>query len=301
MTEYHILNLGAGVQSTTEYIRSVRGESVQYDYAIFADTGEEPGAEHRRLGLPDPPPSESVYAHLDWLKSVNGPPILVHSIGRLGDDLEYGQNSTGQRFASTPAFTTANEGVDIGRTRRQCSKEYKTEVIEKAIRTEILHLLPRKRIPKDVVLHQYFGISLDERSRATRIWERFNVTGEKNPKHWKCHFPLLEAAWTRANCLSYLEKHCPHQVPRSACTFCPFHDDAEWLKLKEKGGPDWQRLVHIDRSLRTTGTAANRLTDQVMYLHRTCRPIDEIDFKPKENVKEKQLGFAYECEGVCGV
>jgi hypothetical protein len=80
---------------------------IKLDAAIFADTGEEP---------------EAVYRHLEWLQSLNGPPILVRSVGRLGDDLVNGRNSTGGRFASIPAFTTKDEGGTVGITRRQCSK-----------------------------------------------------------------------------------------------------------------------------------------------------------------------------------
>src|SRR5437660_1604308 len=77
-TEYHILNLGAGVQSTTLYLMSMRGEAPKFECAIFADTGEE---------------SEATYAHLSWLESLKGPPILRRSIGKLGDHLMVGQNS----------------------------------------------------------------------------------------------------------------------------------------------------------------------------------------------------------------
>jgi len=40
---------------------------------------------------------------------------------------------------------------------------------------------------------------------------------------------------------------------------------------------------------------------QTMYVHRSCKPIDEVDFHPKINPKELQLGFDVECFGVCGV
>ena len=104
---HRILNLGAGVQSTTVYLMYVRGEiQPGIECAIFADTGEEPA---------------SVYAHLEWLKSLGGPPIIVRSIGRLGDDLVLGRNSTGGRFASIPAFTAAVEGSKAGMVRRQCT------------------------------------------------------------------------------------------------------------------------------------------------------------------------------------
>jgi len=80
--EHHILNLGAGVQSTALYLMFANGNiKPQIECAIFADTQDEPGAEQRRLGLPYP--EGSVYSHLDWLKSLNGPPIWIRSIGQL--------------------------------------------------------------------------------------------------------------------------------------------------------------------------------------------------------------------------
>lgn len=285
MTEYHVLNLGAGVQSTTLYLMSMEGQAPKFDVAIFADTGEEP---------------QAVYRHLEWMQSLNGPPILVRSAGsRLGEDLLYGQAKGAHkaRFAAIPAFTMGADG-ESGRTKRECSKEYKTEVIERSIRRDVIGLKPKQRLPKAVTVHQYFGISLDEQSRASRIWERFHVTGESR---YIPHFPLIDRMMTRANCLDWLEGRVPHEVPRSACVFCPFHSDAEWQRIKDRGGEDWRRAVEIDHVLRTTGAVANRDMRQSMYVHRTCKPIDEIDFRPRVNPKELQLGFGVECEGVCGV
>jgi hypothetical protein len=49
----HVLNLGAGVQSTTSYLMYLLGKiEPRIECAIFADTGEEPAA---------------IYRHLDWL------------------------------------------------------------------------------------------------------------------------------------------------------------------------------------------------------------------------------------------
>lgn len=295
MTERHILNLGAGVQSTTLYLMSIAGGCVRFEAAIFADTGEE---------------SEATYKHLEWLKSLNGPPIMVRSIGKLGDHLLVGQNSIGHHFAAIPAFTTTSDtpsSTDVAVARRQCSKEYKVEVIERCIRREILGLRPRQRIPKDHGIVQHFGISLDEAGRATRLWERHHIgtrTEGKNGKICvvKAPFPprfiLIERQMTRANCHEYLDSRVPHETPRSACVFCPFKTDEEWSKTK---GGDWDRAVQVDVGLRTTGAVANRDTRQTMYLHRSCQPLTQIEFHPRRNPKDLQLGFGYECEGVCGV
>ena len=283
----HILNLGAGVQSTTLYLLSMEGRIQQFDYAIFADTQDETAA---------------TYAHLEWLKSLNGPPILVRTRGCLSADLARGKNSSGQRFATIPAYTSAHEGGDEGQTRRQCTREYKIEVIERTIRREVLGLAPRKRVPKDVNVHQYIGISWDERSWAADIEFRRFMKNGKPRRGWAVGFPLLtingemQVGWTRHYCeTEYLPSRVPHRVPRSACKQCPFHSDKEWQALKEQ--PDeWSQIVQIDQRLREPGRIVNRGLDQKLYLHRDCRPIDQIDFS-----NEDQLGFAMECEGGCGL
>ena len=300
MTELHVLNLGAGVQSTTLYLLSQQGLIQKFDAAIFADTQDEPGAEERRRGLPDPP--ESVYAHLDWLDTQNGAPILRRTRGCLSSDLIREENSTDQRSASIPAFTAGTEGQkDPGQVRRQCTKEYKIEVIERTIRRELLGLKPGRTVPKGVVVHQYIGISWDERSRAFDIQRRFlNKHGQEKPR-WKVRFPLLTLngpnvpGWTRQDCERYLEIHVPHKVYGSSCIHCPYHDDDEWrrvLAMPASGA----RLIQIDTALRTPGVIANRNLDEKLYLHRTCRPINKVEFK-----HERQLGFALECEGGCGL
>jgi hypothetical protein len=281
--EYHILNLGAGVQSTTLYLMSMAGEIQKFDVAIFADTQEEP---------------QGVYKHLEWLKSLDGPPILVRTAGKLGDDLIIGQNTTHHRFLSIPCYTKELGTGAEGMGRRQCSHEYKVRVIDRAVRHEVLGLKPGSRIPKNTNVYQYFGISWDERSRASRIWERFHIdySTRLQPR-----FPLVDRQWTRANCLDYLAGKVPHSVPKSACVFCPFRDDAGWQQMKDEAGPDWNRAVEIDIALRVEGCAAARRMRSTLYVHETCQPLTQVEFRPRTNPKELQLGFGVECEGVCGV
>jgi hypothetical protein len=37
-----------------------------------------------------------------------------------------------------------------------------------------------------------------------------------------------------------------------------------------------------------------------LYLHRSCKPLDEVEFNKKENDKQLDM-FNNECEGMCGV
>lgn len=50
MSEHHILNLGAGVQSTALYLFSREPDAkFWFDLAIFADTGEESASVYHHL------------------------------------------------------------------------------------------------------------------------------------------------------------------------------------------------------------------------------------------------------------
>ncbi len=292
MREYHVLNLGAGVQSTALYLMSREPDAkFRFDVAIFADTQEEPLA---------------VRDHLAYLQSLGDPPIWVRTAGKLGDDLMHGRNSTGQRFASIPAFTAEDHLVrpggcgnrpqpapKYGIIRRQCTNEYKIRVVEKAIRRELVGLEPRQRMPRDVLVRQYFGITTDEAGRAERAKRRFAEIKWAEPV-----YPFIEMGWSRQDCVNWLEGRLPHPVPRSACVFCPYRSNREWLHLKETDPAGWARAVEIDNALRREGTVANRRMQQKLYLHRSCVPLEMVDlgkahtlFRPMTN----------ECQGMCGV
>jgi hypothetical protein len=276
-SEHHILNLGAGVQSTTLFLLIREGviKLPESTVAVFADTQEEPAA---------------VYKHLEWLKSLEWPTILVRTAGKLGDDLVHGRNTTGGRFAAIPAFTT--DGASEGMTRRQCTKEYKTEVIGKTIRREVVGLAHGRAIDRQTEVHQYIGISRDEARRSVGV--KANIESRRG---WLAHFPLMDLGWTRADCLRWLSDKVPHQVPRSACVFCPFHSDEEWLRIKRDDPAGWARAVEVDTALRTTGSVANRDMRQTMYLHRRRIPLVEVNL----NENQHSFGFTMECEGMCGV
>jgi hypothetical protein len=281
-SEFHILNLGAGVQSTALYLMFLRGDLQlpPIDFAIFADTMGEP---------------RSVYRHLEWMKSLNGPPILVRSKGKLSEHLLKGQNSTGRRFASIPAYTLRPDGT-AGKVRRQCSMEYKIEVIQRTIRRDICKAEPL-RTPKGVIVHQYIGISLDEAGRAERIKRA------PRAKYLKVHFPLIDLFMSRANCLTYLADKVPHETPRSACTFCPFHSDYEWDLQKRTDPEAWAESVELDRALRVPGNVVNRKLDQQLFLHRSCVSLDlvQLDTRPDPRKAQLAINFSAECLGVCGV
>lgn len=291
MKELHILNLGAGVQSTALYLMSLRRDEPDlipvFDYAIFADTQEEPKA---------------VYDHLAWLKSLGGPPILEGTAGKLGDDIVHGYSrsrpgKTAVGFKQIPAFQSSVPGVLEGKASRHCTAHYKIGVVDRVIRQQVLGLNRGERFPSDVLVHQYFGLSHDEPKRIVKVQDRF--AGSTNSA---AHFPLWDLRWDRADCRSYLEEVEPsRRVPRSACTFCPFHSNAEWRRVRDGDPEGWARSVEIDRALRNGAACAVGL-DTSLYLHRSCLPLDQAPIdEPESGYDQHVFGFAAECEGMCGV
>lgn len=304
MKTHHILNLGAGVQSTALALMSHRGgfEGVpKFDCAIFADTGDEPS---------------DVYRHLEWLirEVQDSFPVIVRRKERsLSENLVKGVNSWSNRFVSIPCFTAKvrTETVTIGdqektveftepggMTRRQCTKEFKIDVVEASIRRDVLGLQPRERWPSDEEVHQYFGLSFDEGRRVVRVRARMIADGRSVP-----HFPLFDMQFTRADCLAWLRRYgMPHETPRSACVFCPYKSDQEWLRLKTGDPEGWAKAVQIDRAIRTADAACARGLNEKLFLHRSCAPLETVELeKPQSATQQYFTGFAQECEGMCGL
>lgn len=276
-----ILNLGAGVQSTTLALMAKTGKIDSFDYAIFADTQAEP---------------KSVYNHLDWLIKELPFPVLICSRGDLRNNLRQGLNADGGRFISIPAFT-GSQGKNQGITRRQCTHEYKIQPIEQTIRRELLNLKARERIPKTVQITHVMGLSADEPGRIAKVKARHAAN------RWRIEFPLADMEMTRKDCETWLENYgIPHKTPRSACTFCPYRSDAEWKRMKDEDPESFADAVQLDIDIRDKAMRAANCFDDLMWIHRSCTPLGEVDFDKWKDAKgQSYFGFSNECEGMCGV
>ena len=266
-----VLSLGAGVQSSTLALMAAKGEVTPMpDVAVFADTGYEPKA---------------VYAWLDWLEKQLPFPVAKVTRGNLRDDQIKTRVREKNRAAALPYFTLDKETNQIGMLQRQCMAEYKIQPVTKYIRQEILGLKYRQRAPKEHVIDLWYGISYDEMQRMkvpfVEPWRR-NV------------YPLIEKEMRRGQCLEWMEKNNYPKPPRSACICCPFHNEQEWINIKEGPADEWADVVEFDKAIRKLGGVKGDL-----FLHRSCKPLDEVDFFTLENAG--QMSLLDECEGYCGV
>lgn len=273
MIQRRVLSLGAGVQSSTLLLKSIRGELPRLDAAIFADTRYEPAA---------------VYAHLDWLDAMAraaGIPLYRVSKGDLRENTLSKQvagrnHEDAERWASMPFFV--NTGDERGMVRRQCTKEYKLEPIRKKVR-ELCGLVPGEAAGSEVHVEQWVGISADE-LRRVRMSRDYWIT---------LRYPLifdLWPAWNRADCVAWLKREYPdHPVPRSACIACPFHSNAEWRAMRDCDPESWREACDFDRAVRYMAGMRG-----AVYLHRSLRPLDAA---PIDDVDPGQ-GSLFAC-GVC--
>lgn len=290
--EVIVLSLGAGVQSSALLLICDREparvgaalgiEDFRCDLAVFADTQDEP---------------QSVYDWLPKLESVvKTVPIIKTTRGSIMEDNLHGENfGRPPWFITTPVadfrdaagndVTLGDPQTTKGMLRRQCTERYKVRAITAAVRAH-LGIRPGQRWNRHVT--RLLGISTDE-------------AGRMKPSHekWATNvYPLIELGMSRQDCIAYVEATGLGTPPRSACIHCPFHSDAEWIRLRDHEPADWARAVEFDHALRS-GCLAR--TDKPLvgtpYLHAQRVPLDQVKFKD-DGVES---GGENECGGNCFV
>lgn len=288
-----LLSLGAGVQSTAIWRMSLHGELPKLDGAIFADTWWEPRA---------------VYEHLKILRQEaidHGVPLYIVSAGDMRDHV-MDSIKTGKRVSSPPFFTMMENGKSAI-INRSCTGDFKIDPIQRKVK-ELMGHVKGSRLPKDIRVEQWIGISGDEiqrMKRSTDPWMRFWHPLIELP--WTddhSHAPMREWSLTREDCQKWLVAHGYPPAPRSACIGCPFHSNAEWRDLRANDPEAFEDACQFDDGLRENGGyACDKLIHgmkNAVYLHRSLKPlriapIDEGD--PRQGL----FDFGSECAGVCGV
>lgn len=275
-TPFNFLSLGAGVQSSALALMAAHGEVVPVPTAaIFADVGAEP---------------ESVYRWLDELERLiqeapNPFPVIRVKHGNLERDaLQVRTSKSGKKYfkVSIPFFTEDEIG-NSGPTPRQCTQDYKINPIRKEMRK----LAGIKRGQKEITATSWIGISLDEIERM-----------KDSRDLWCVHrWPLIEKRMTRLECLAWMQRRGYPMPPRSACYFCPYHSNSEWLRMEREEphelekAQEWERrLIKKAEDVELRGGA---------FLHRKMQPLGTRPFSANEG--QGTFDFRSECFGMCGV
>ena len=184
-----------------------------------------------------------------------------------------------------PAFALNKNGTK-GIVSRKCTADFKVRPLTKKVR----ELAKIKRGQKEVTVTQWIGISFDELQRMK----------ESRDPWTQMRWPLIEKRMTRRECLEWMEANGYPEPPRSACTFCPFHSDYEWRRLRDEDPSDMAHAIQFERDMQ-----AAALKDEAMksipFLHSSLKPLSEVDFSTDIERGQGAFDFNAECAGMCGV
>lgn len=189
------------------------------------------------------------------------------------------------RMDARPPFFTLNGGM----LRRQCTQDFKILPIQRKVR-ELMGLRPRQRGPKVPAVEQWIGISADEawRMKPSRL------------PYVVHRWPLVELGMRREGCIEWCVSHGHPRPPKSACTFCPYHDDAQWRDMKDNDPASFADALLVDETIRPGVPGPKRPKDEAWFLHSDRIPLRDVDLSTAEDRGQLNL-FNNECEGMCGV
>lgn len=254
-----VFSSGGGTQSACIAALIVQGKLPRPDFTVIADTGRETGR---------------VW---DYNENVITPAlralgIEVHRVS--AEDYGYAGNNLFNKKGTLliPAFT--NVGPKPGKLSNFCTTYWKIEVVD--------NFLSRKHGIKRSDYRKWIGFSMDEGSRVSRM-----MLG-KEYAAGLIRFPLVhDFPLRRDQAIQYVEQTGWPMPPRSACYMCPNHTDAEWRTSKEIDPDEFAESVKIDKEI--------RLHDPHAFLHKSCVPLDEVNFTTEDNMSTGARCNSGEC------
>ena len=230
-----VLSFGAGMQSTALALMSCENAmNVKlnphplvpiYDAVIFCDLGFEPPWVHEQMEFTRRACESAGIS----FKVLDAP---------LYDD--FMRNFGERRTISIPWWTLRDDGHK-SKMPRNCTLDYKVNLISKYVRWELLGYRKHQRLrPEDMKTHEmHMGFSLEEKHRCKE---------SPNPMFIN-RFPLVEMGMERADNYAYIRDVWGLETKASACNFCPFHRNYFFKYLKENEPVTYEKLEGVDRLL----------------------------------------------------
>jgi hypothetical protein len=142
-----------------------------------------------------------------------------------------------------------------------------------------------------MVVNQYLGISYDEIFRM-KTFEKAS---------YRFHYPLVEQKITRMDCFKWMQERQYPKPAKSACVYCPYHDNKFWKEMRDERPDEWKQCVDFDKKVRTAGPALGLSRAKELYIHSSRVPLDKVDLDKGSDQPDLFGDMADECEGMCGV
>lgn len=254
-----ILSFGAGMQSTALALMSCENAVAAepsfplvpvYDIVVFCDLGLEPPWVHHQMEFTRRA-CEKAGIRFEVLEA----PLYT----------DFMENFGVRRTISIPWWTLRGDGHK-SKMPRNCTIDYKIELISKFIRWDVLGYRKGQRLrPEDVKAHEmHMGFSAEEANRC-----------KENPnKLFVNHFPLVEMGLTRADNYAYIKDVWGLETKASACAFCPFHRNYFFQYLKEQEPRLYAKVVEVDELLRDK--TPKPPMDSDLFISRSRKRLEEL-------------------------
>lgn len=230
-----ILSCGAGMQSTALALMACEkamGNSglypaiPVYGAIIFCDLGLEPVWVKRQV---------------DFIRRACEKAGIAFYILDTPLYQDFLRNFGQRRTVSIPWWTLMEDGHK-SRMPRNCTIDYKVEMIAKFIRWKLLGYKKGQRLwPADIKAHElHIGFSVEEKRRC-----------KENPNQLFVNkFPLVEMGLTRADNYKYILEKWGLDTKASACAFCPFHRNYFYQYVRRHEPETYAAIVGVDNLLR---------------------------------------------------
>ena len=253
----HVTSCGMGTQSST-YLLMCEVEGFRpIDYAVFADTGDEPCHGGSVGG--------GVYGWADWLEGqiTKFPIYRVRKLISLGDSLiQMAKAKQDQSYAyvkgsgpTIPFFGEDEFGNDI-KLKQTCTADWKASVLDSFNKNKM------KELGADKVI-VYKGITTDEA-------HRMKPAPEKERSWLEFKYPFVENGISRDDCLAWMDKHKFPRPPKSACVFCPHINPKRLSQVHPK---DLAKAAEIERIINKGLKGADGTN---FYITKFKKPITEV-------------------------
>ncbi|MEG1256882.1 hypothetical protein [Clostridium sp.] len=268
-----ILSCGAGMQSTAlalmscekkKYGDDIYPEVPIYDAILFCDLGEEPRWVY-----------DQVYFIQCACEDVGIPFYVLES----NLHSHYVENFGKARVVSIP-FWTIDESGKKGKMMRNCTLDYKINVMQKFIRSNLLGYKKGQHTrSEDLKAHEmHLGFSVEEKHRC-----------KDNPhKMFVNKFLLCDMNLERKDNYAYIKDVWGLETKASACTFCPFHRNYFFKHLKANYQEEYIKLIEFD-DLLEIGQPNTKIRSK-LYISRSrkrIKDLNEDDFNDKETFDYK--------------
>jgi hypothetical protein len=262
-----VLNWGLGQDSTTIALLAEHGEIPPFDAIIWADTQQEP---------------QEVYETIEWVMPLLTPPVYRVTAGDLGAAIlsssMYDSDKTRWTIGQPPFWVKTPSDTPGASLHRACTRDYKVLPIRRKIR-ELLGLRPGQHVPKDTVVHQSLGFPLDELGRTYC-----------SPYPWLVNtFPLIDLRMRKHDCARWLAQHRYPIPPKSSCTFCPYHSNAYWRRMRDTQPAEWTKTIAFEAALHQGKLPGVRGTP---YVHKSMVPLPLAPIDEPETGQQELFCFA---------